>query len=802
MQPNVFFLHLTYASKLHNMKNSIILIFLITGLILSKVSFGQICLGQDTSVCPGQSVTISASCSGPSGPPVFLLDSMQQVSLTDDSYSGVVNIGFPFTFYGVAYSQLVIASNNYVTFDISQANGYSPWSIGNAIPSSALPTNTIMGPYQDINPGLGGTIEYGIIGTAPNRKFVVRYNQVPMFSCTNDIFCSSIVLFEGSNNIELHIDNKPLCPTWNAGVAIEGIQNINGTIGTAVAGRNFPTQWTTFADAVRFVAQTPTSYNVSVIPYVPSLLASGIQWWDTHGNFLGTGFQINVNPPNDTTGYYLVYDQCFTASSGPGNTDTAWVYHHPLPQLTTTTTNINCVDTFGTATVNVVGVAPFTYQWNDPLLQTTPTAINLAPGTYTIIVTDSNGCNNQTIATIDSTTYILTMGSVDALCNGDVNGSAFISILPQDSTVTYLWDVTAGSQTNDTATGLSAGNYFVIITDTLGCTDTGYVTVNEPSGFIVVDNIINPLCNGDANGSISLNVSGATPGYIFSWGSNQLTGLTSGSYPVIITDSNNCTYLDTFLLVEPPILTIDLDSLDASCGLNDGSVIATTQGGTPGYSYNWTPSGPGSDTLKNVPTGTYTVVVTDANGCTVNGSTFVNEIKGFNVDFSLSPNQGQAPLTVTVFDNSTNCVSYYWDFGNGDTSIISSPNPVVYNNDGTYTITLIACNSSGLIRCCDTITKTVLVESNSICAWGNVFTPNGDGSNDEFKIVCERIVEFEMVIFNRWGNEMFRTNDINNAWDGTKGGSDVPEGTYFFIVNAKGFDDVIWTQKSTVTLIR
>jgi gliding motility-associated-like protein len=800
LQPNFNFKHL--YNKEIKMKKKLNLVLLIMSFVFFKQTQSQICLGQDTSVCPSQSVTISALCSGPSGPPMFLLGSMQQVNLSDDQYSGAINIGFPFTYYGTTYTQLVIASNNYLTFDLSQANGYSPWSIGNALPSAALPRNSIMGPYQDINPGLGGTIEYGVIGTAPNRKFVVRYNQVPMFSCSNDIFCSSIVLFEGSNNIELHIDNKPLCATWNSGVAIEGIQNTTGTIGTVVAGRNFPTQWTTFADAVRFVPQTTSSYTVSAIPYVPSLLASGIQWWDTHGNFLGTGFQITVNPPNDTTGYYLVYDQCFTASSGPGNTDTAWVYHYPLPQIVTTSTNINCLNPVGTATAVATGFAPFTYLWNDPLSQTTPTAINLAPGTYTVVVTDSNGCTNQAIAIVDSAAYTLTMGSDSVLCNGDTNGSAFVSILPLDPTVTYLWDVNAGSQTNDTATGLAAGNYFVIITDTLGCTDTGYVTVNEPLGFTVTKTIVNPLCNGNSNGSIVVNVSGGTPGYTYSWGSNQLLGLAAGSYPIVITDANNCTYTETFTLVNPPIISVTLDSLDASCGLNDGAVIASVAGGTPGYTYNWSPGGLGTDTLKNIGTGLYSVVVTDAKGCTGTASTFVNEVKGFNVDFSLSPTQGQAPLTVTVFDNTTNCVTYHWDFGNGDTSIISTPNPVVYNNDGTYTITLIACNSSGLIRCCDTITKTVVVESNSICAWSNVLTPNGDGSNDEFKVVCERIVEFEMVIFNRWGKEMFRTNDINNSWDGTNGGKDVPEGTYFFILNAKGFDDVIWTQKSSLTLIR
>ena len=761
----------------------------------------QICLGQSITTCPGQPVTISALCNGSGGSPVFLLDSMQQVFLTDDQYSGVINIGFPFTYYGVVYNQLVIASNNYVTFDLSQANGYSPWSISAPIPSPALPTNSIMGPYQDINPGLGGTIEYGVLGTAPNRKFVVRYNQVPMFSCSNDLFCSTLMLYEGTNHIEIYIDNKPLCPTWNSGVAIEGVQNATGTIASVVPGRNFPTQWTATADGVQIYPTTPTNYSVTSVPYIPSLLASGIQWWDTDGNFLGTGFQITVTPTNDTTGYYVVYDQCYTASGGSGNTDTAWVYT-TQPSLFATATDINCVDTFGTATAMGIGLGPLIYQWNDPMNQVGPVAFNLNAGTYIVTAIDTNGCTAQAVATVDSLFYTLTPGSTDALCNGDNNGTAFVDVLSSigtTGTISYQWDVNAGNQITDTATGLAAGNYMVVITDSLGCSDSTTITVNEPLGFTVTDTIINPTCAGMSNGSIMVNVSGATPGYTYSWGSNQLTGLAAGSYPITITDTNNCNYLDTFLITDPLAVDVTLDTISASCGLNDGYVFAFAQGGTPGYTYNWTPGGLGPDTLSNVSTGNYAVLVTDINGCTDTASIFVNQIPGFDVGFTLSPSQGTVPLTVSFFDNSNNCVTYFWDFGNGNTSNSNAPNPEIYQTDGTYTVTLVACNAGG---CCDTASNQVFVESHSHCGWGKIFTPNGDGMNDEFEIVCDRIADFEIVIFNRWGNIMFESNDISNSWDGTKNGKDVPEGTYFFIFKAKGTDGQTWDEKGSLTLMR
>ncbi len=758
----------------------------------------QICLGEDTAICPGESVIISL-CPDTGSAIVYRMDSTQQVTLSDDQYSGVINIGFPFTFYGNVYTQMVIASNNYVTFDLTQAGGYSPWSIGNPAPSSALPLNVVMGPYQDINPGLGGTIEYGIVGVAPNRKFIVRYNQVPMFSCTNDLFCSSIVFYEGTNNIEVHIDNKPLCPTWNGGVAIEGVQDLSGTNGTVTPGRNFPTQWTAAADGYLFTPNGPTNYIGSVTPYIPTLLTNAIQWWDTDGNLLGSGSDVSYTPTNDTTGVYIVYDQCYTGSGGPASSDTSWIYLHDLPNINLTKTEINCMNSTANAIATVIGAAPFLYQWNDPMMQTTDTASGLIPGIYTVLVTDSNGCKRSDSILIDSAAYTHIAFGIETLCNGDSSGSAYITTIPGDTIFTYLWDSNAGSQTNDTATGLSAGNYQVYITDTIGCIDTIDVTINEPTAIGLNDSLINPLCNSDTSGSIIVNAFGGTPGYVYSWGNNQLSGLGQGTYPITVIDSNNCIYTDSFTLIDPDPITLVLDTVSASCGLNDGMVWAVIQGGTPGYTYNWTPGGIGFDTLNNVGTGMYSLLVTDTNGCTALDSIYVSEVPNFSVDFSLTPSSGVAPLEVFFTNNSNNCITYFWDFGNGDTSTVQNPLSVIYNTDSTYTITLIACNAGG---CCDTVTHTVVVQSNSICSFANVFTPNGDGMNDKFIVDCDQIVEYEIVVFNRWGNKLFESNDINTSWDGTNKGKDVPEGTYFFIIKALGLDDVVWDKKGSVSLIR
>ena len=128
-----------------------------------------------------------------------------------------------------------------------------------------------------------------------------------------------------------------------------------------------------------------------------------------------------------------------------------------------------------------------------------------------------------------------------------------------------------------------------------------------------------------------------------------------------------------------------------------------------------------------------------------------------------------------------------------------SPTSVIYNQDGTYTVTLIGCNAGG---CCDTVTNTVVVYSQSTCRFANVFSPNGDGYNDFFDVDCDLIDEFSLVVFNRWGNKLYETNDIEKPWDGTNGGTEVPEGTYFFLLEATGIDGVVWTKKGSLSLVR
>lgn len=176
------------------------------------------------------------------------------VQLGDDEFSDPIDIGFGFCFFNVYYDQLLIGSNGIVSFDTSLAGTNCAYNLTEPVPYTTEQDarNAIFGPWQDLNPGLGGGIFYATYGIAPFRRFVVSYSEVPMYTCTDSLFSNQIVIYEGSNSIDVNIDSKYFCPTWNEGAAILGIQDTSGTEAYWAENWNYPLQWEAFEVAYRF----------------------------------------------------------------------------------------------------------------------------------------------------------------------------------------------------------------------------------------------------------------------------------------------------------------------------------------------------------------------------------------------------------------------------------------------------------------------------------------------------------------------------------------------------------------------
>jgi gliding motility-associated-like protein len=379
-----------------------------------------------------------------------------------------------------------------------------------------------------------------------------------------------------------------------------------------------------------------------------------------------------------------------------------------LLAVSTSTTNSNCGNADGSACAAVIGGSPpFTYLWNDPGTQATSCASGLNAGVYTISITDNNGCSITNVANVnDNTAPIVTIPtSSDVTCGGAANGSAQGSI--SGGILPYNISWTPGGQTTTFVNGLSGGIYSMVVTDSVGCVGSASVTINEPSALISgIVSSFNTSCNLACDGSASVLAGGGTAPYTYLWNdiatqtTSTAVGLCAQTYSVTTTDFNGCTSVSSVIITQPAALAITMVSqTNVLCnGGNNGQVTVNASGGTPGYTYVWTPTGSGPS-ITNLIAGTYQVTVTDLEGCS---STSV-----FNISepalMVLTPNSnpgtcgnanGSAGVSVT---GGVIPYSYFWSPTALTTAII--PNVPA----GTYNVTVTDANG-----CIDTINSTVL----------------------------------------------------------------------------------------------
>lgn len=268
------------------------------------------------------------------------------------------------------------------------------------------------------------------------------------------------------------------------------------------------------------------------------------------------------------------------------------------------------------------GTVPYSFLWSNGA--TTEDLSNLAPGTFSVDVTDTNSCT----AELDSLTIeqpaplsVTLETASDTTCHEGADGSADISVSGGTVPYTYYW---SNSATTQDITGLAAGTYSVTVADGNSCTGSlaDDVAVGQPDAVsVVLDGTTQPTCYGDSDGAADISVSGGTGPYTYLWsngGTTQdATGLIAGTYSVTVTDNVGCTGELTDIVVAQPaaILVTDV-STNVSCfGGSDGSIDITVTNGTYPYSYLWSSGGTTQD-LTDVAADTFSVTVTDTIGCT------------------------------------------------------------------------------------------------------------------------------------------------------------------------------------------
>ncbi len=463
----------------------------------------------------------------------------------DDLWSGVIPIPFDFCFFDSTYNQCLVSSNGQVSFDISQAGAYNPWSFGGVLPlpnatfTSAM--NSIMAPYHDILPTGLGIISYQTIGTAPNRVFVVSWNNSPMFSCVNLLVTQQIALYEGLNKIETYIANKPICAGWNGGQGIHGIENRLGTAAFIVPGRNLPTQWTATNDAWEFI---PVGGGPGGGPSGVS-----VDWFDINGTLLATNVDSLVVCPAQTTTY--VAKATFTLCGGFEYAyDTITVTKQaPIQIAVTSVTDVNCFGgNDGAFSFNYSGgTPPVTFTLNGNAIAGSPVT-NLVAGVYTVVLTDANNCTESVVATVNQPDEVqVTIDEQrDVLCKYQNNGYVRLLTVGGVPAYTYWYDNNLPS-TNPEFIYMKSGNFRFYTSDSHGCLDSIDTFIAQPDSLLTMSLVSHvATCKNGKDGMVDALVSGGIPPYTYVWDTkppqygSTATGLATGVYTVVATDFNGC----------------------------------------------------------------------------------------------------------------------------------------------------------------------------------------------------------------------------------------------------------------------
>ena len=306
----------------------------------------------------------------------------------------------------------------------------------------------------------------------------------------------------------------------------------------------------------------------------------------------------------------------------------------------TVSANITCNnanDGFLTAS-SINGNAPYTYSWT-PGGQTTATAVNLSPNTYSCTITDFYGCTATAIGIINQPPPLIAiMNSFDVKCFGGSTGT--VSAIGSGGTFpyTYLWPTLAS--TLSTVPNVSIGNYSCVITDANGCSITQTIAVTEPTAISLTSSVTSANCN-QANGCATVTATGGAPGaYTYTWstGSNAAIqcSMLAGTSTITVEDANNCikTLAITIPNIAGPVISIPSQTNVSCFGGNNGVATTSVSGGVAPYTYSWG-NGSSNAIATNLSSNIYTVSATDQAGCVT--STFVTISQPTTLTVSIIP---------------------------------------------------------------------------------------------------------------------------------------------------------------------
>ncbi|MES2568207.1 MAG: gliding motility-associated C-terminal domain-containing protein [Bacteroidota bacterium] len=486
-----------------------------------------------------------------------------------------------------------------------------------------------------------------------------------------------------------------------------------------------------------------------------------------------------------------------------------------LPSLSIQGGTLTCSGPITLNTTVMPSSSSYTYAWIGPGITgaANGSSINVnVTGNYTVSIINEFGCSASNTFSVSANQTIPLASTVSETINCISTTVTLSPVYTPSTNLTYTWTTTSGSISGATnnpdlvvsQSGVYEVNFLNTVSNCQGSksfTVTGDTVVPRISPLptqtitcMTPSTIINPTYTP----SIGSTYSWSGPGLSATTGSVVVTQ--AGVYTVVATSVNGCTASIQYPIISnTTVVSASSQNTVLPCDASPAA-IGVTVNPIDSYSYSWIGSGIVGATNTPVinvnAAGNYTVTITNAGGCST--STIVN-VMSQRVTAAFIPitSTGLAPFAVNFTNQSSNAMNYFWLFGDGNSSVTQHASNS-YQSNGIYNVILIVSNGP----CIDTAYGTINVEEPSTIEVPNVFTPNGDGANDFFNVKTTGMKDLELTIFNRWGVRLFSASGISVFWNGEVNGKTIPEGTYFYIVKAKGFDDKEYEKKGTINLFR
>lgn len=750
-------------------------------------------------------------------------------------------------------------------FSITDANNCAPVTVSGSFDCNCPASATISGGGSFCQ-GSGNTVNVNVslVGTGPfdftyndgtNNIPVTNYNGPSPYVITtstpgtytlvgmNDATCAGSV--SGSATVTqtptpvFSVADTTIC---NGGTAtLTAVPSVSGgtfqwTAPASVAGSTNPS----VSDSPTANTQYDVTYTlngcsssesalvtVNPIPTVSvssSTICEGDQATITANGGNGTGSYLWTAPssvanqttatvtdsPTSTTDYFVTYTQ-----NGCSNSASGTVTVNPTPSVTISPQDPTICEGNNVTLQAISSLTGGTYAWT-PGGQTTQ-SITVSPNSTTTYSVEHtvNGCTSapaSSTVTVNPTP-VATAGNNSPICEGQTLNLSANTV----AGASYQWNGPGGySSTNEdptrpNATPNMSGQYVLVITNN-GCSSAPSVTsvtVNPTQDATI--NAAGPFCDNEN----ATNLVAATPGG--TWSGNGITNANTGtfdpslagagSHTISYTSAGTCSTTDTetITVIASPILDVQAAS---TVGCNPMNVAFDLTVQPAGSLVQWD-LGDGTTVNSNTDInhvyqlpGLYTVDVTaSSNGCSSN--LLLTNYITVNETPTASFSVGISDLTVELNNQSSGADTYLWSFGDGNTSTEANPSHT-YTNAGEKTvIQLIAFSAEG---CSDTTFQEIVLEEEIIFFIPNAFTPDGDMINQYFSPVITSGIDvstYEFKIFNRWGELVFVSNDVNLGWDGTFGNIQVPEGLYTWTLKfSDKKTDNKYTYKGGVTILR